>query len=49
LIPADDAFTLEPGVERTVTLRHTDAGDTTGAGLYLSAINMTDRVRITTA
>ena len=47
LIPLDDAFTLEPGIERTVELRHADTRDASGAGLSLNALNLAGRVRIT--
>jgi beta-mannosidase len=46
LIPDDDAFTLEPGVERAVALRQTYGSGGAGTGVSLSALNMTDRLRV---
>lgn len=44
-VPADDAFTLEPGVERTVALHHSGEG-TPGADLTLSALNLVGSLRL---
>jgi beta-mannosidase len=44
--PADDGFSLEPGVERTVTLHPREADSALGAG-KLSAVNMLGQLNIT--
>jgi beta-mannosidase len=43
--PTDDAFSLEPGVERTLRLRP-DRADERFAGGHLTALNLEGRVRI---